>query len=51
MLIALSGRPLCTTYDVIDLNVNRYSWWADGKAKIDLSTQQSILDMDGILTV
>ena len=50
---APGGRALWTTCDVINyLNVSRYSWKADGGAKIDLiSAQQSVLASDGILTL
>ena len=36
------GCALCTTCDVINLNVT-------SRARIDLSAQQSVLDIDGIL--
>ena len=44
-----NGGALCTTCGVINLNVTRCSRYADGRARIDLSVKQLILDIDGIL--
>ena len=42
---ALSGHTLCTTCDVINLNVTRYSCYkyVFSRARINLSSQQSVL--------
>ena len=39
---ALRGRALCTTFDVINLNATRYSWYASRRARIDLSAPWTV---------
>ena len=46
----LNGRALCTTCDIINLNLIRYSWLADSSTRLGLSTQWSGLDINDIPT-
>ena len=47
---ALCGRALCSACDLVNLNVSRYCRYAFSRARIDLSAQRSVLDIDGFLT-
>lgn len=50
LIQVLISPSLDTTCDVIKLNVTSYSWYADSRARMDLSAQQTALGIDSILT-